>query len=57
MKKLLAQKQTFQKFRPYELGHIKIELINQNNLYGHYCTLKYLECILLIPSLIATTET
>ena len=57
MKKLPAQKQTFQKFRPYELGHIKIELINQNNLYGHYCTLKYLECILLIPSLIATTET
>ena len=30
MKKLLAQNQTFQKFRPYELGHIKIELINQD---------------------------
>ena len=30
MKKLLAQKQTFQKFRPYELGHMKIELINQD---------------------------
>ena len=23
MKKLLAQKQTFQKFKPYDLGHIK----------------------------------
>ena len=30
MKKVLAQKQTFQKFRPYELGYIKIELINQD---------------------------
>ena len=30
MKKLLAQKRTFQKFRPYELGHVKIELINQD---------------------------
>ena len=29
MKKLLAQKQTFQKFRLYELEHIKIQLINQ----------------------------
>ena len=32
MEKPLAQKQTFQKFRPYELGHIKIELINQNDM-------------------------
>ena len=30
MKKLLAQNQTFQNFRPYELGHIKMELINQD---------------------------
>ena len=30
MKKLPAQKQIFQKFRPYGLGHIKIELINQD---------------------------
>ena len=30
MKKLPAQKQTFQKFRTYELGHIKKELINQD---------------------------
>ena len=30
MKKLLVQKQTFQKIRPHELGHIKIELINQD---------------------------
>ena len=52
MKKLLARNQTFQKFRSYELGHIKIELINQDKWYGHNCTLKYLECILLIPSLI-----
>ena len=29
MKKLLAQKQTFQKFWPYELEHMKIELINR----------------------------
>ena len=31
MKKLLAHKQTFQKFRSYEQGHIKIELINGAN--------------------------
>ena len=30
MKNLLAQKQTVQKSRSYELGYIKIELINQN---------------------------
>ena len=30
MKELLVQKQTFQKFRPYEMGYIKIELINQD---------------------------
>ena len=29
MKELLVQKQTFQKLRPYELGYVKIELINQ----------------------------
>ena len=57
MKKLPAQKQIFQKFRPYELGHIKIELINQDKWYGHSCTIKYLERILLIPLLIATTGT
>ena len=57
MKTLLAQKQTFQKFRSYELGHIKIKLINEDKWYGHKCTLKYLECILLVPSLIATTGT
>ena len=31
MKKLLAQKQTFEKFKSYELGHIKIQLINGTN--------------------------
>ena len=30
MKKLLAQKQTFQKLRSYELGHLKTQLINQD---------------------------
>ena len=45
----------FQKFAPYGLGHIKIEVVNQGKWYGHNCTLKYLECILLIPSLITTT--
>ena len=30
MEKLLAKKQTFQKFRPYYLGRIKIELIDQD---------------------------
>ena len=30
MKKLVAQKQTFQKLRPYEQGHIRIELINED---------------------------
>ena len=30
MKKLPAQKQTFQRLRTYELGHIKKELINQD---------------------------
>ena len=55
MKKVLAQKHTFQKFRSYKLWHIKIELRNQEKWYGHNCTLKYLECILLIPSLITTT--
>ena len=55
MKKLLAQRQTFQKFRPYEVWHIKIELRNQGKWYGRNCTLKYLECFLLITSLITTT--
>ena len=40
MKKLQAEKQTFQKFRPYELWHIKIELRNQGKWYGHDFTLK-----------------
>ena len=40
MKKLQAEKQTFQKFRPYELWHIKIELRNQAKWYGHDFTLK-----------------
>ena len=40
MKKLQAEKQTFQKFRPYELWHIKVELRNQGKWYGHDCTLK-----------------
>ena len=51
-------------FRPYEIGHIKIELTNPDKLYGYTtiiimykCTLKNLECILLIPSLITTTGT
>ena len=35
MKKRLAQKQTFKKFRPYGLGHINLELINQQKWYGH----------------------
>ena len=56
MKKLQAEKQTFQKFRPYELWHIKIELRNQGKWYGHDRILKYLECILLIPSLKTTTR-
>ena len=30
MKKLPAENQTFQKFRPYELGYIKIEFKNQD---------------------------
>ena len=38
--KFLAQKQNFQKFMHYELGHMKIELINQDKWYGHNCTLK-----------------
>ena len=55
MKKLLAEKIFFEKFRPYELWHIQIEMRNQNKWYGHNCILKYLEYILLIPSLVATT--
>ena len=51
------EKKPFQKSRPYELGHIKIELINQDKWFGNDCTLKYLECILLIPALIATART
>ena len=57
LKKLLAQKQTFQKFRPYGLGHIKTELINQVKWYGHNFALNYLERILLIPSLKTITGT
>ena len=34
-----------------------LQLINQDKWYGHNCTLKYLECILLIPFLITTTGT
>ena len=30
MKKLLAQKQTFQKFQTYELWHTEIKLANQD---------------------------
>ena len=55
MKKLLAQKHFFQKFWSYDLWHIQIELRNQDKWYGHNCILKYLECILLIPSLVTTT--
>ena len=55
MKKLVAQKHTFQKFRPHKLWDKKIELRNQDKWYGHNFTLKYLECIFLIPSLVTTT--
>ena len=55
MKKLPAQKHFFQKFWPYNLWHIQIELRNQDKWYGHNSILKYLECILLIPSLVTTT--
>ena len=42
MKKLPAQKQTFQKFRPYELGNIKLELTNQDKLYRSQLSIKIL---------------
>ena len=57
MKKLLAKKQAFQKFSPYELEHIKKEMINLSKLYGHNCTLKHLECIFLILPLITASGT
>ena len=57
MKKHLAQKYTFQNFRYYGLGHIKMELINHDKWYGNNFPLKYLGCILLIPSLITRTGT
>ena len=55
MKKLLSEKHFFEKFRPDELRHIQIEMRNQDKWYGHNCILKYLEYILLIPSLVTTT--
>ena len=41
MEKLLAQKQTFQKLRLYELLHIRIELRNQGKWHSHNCVLKH----------------
>ena len=55
MKQFLAQEQTFQNFWSYELGRMKIELINQDKCYGHNCKLKYLKHVLLILPLITTT--
>ena len=45
MGKLLTKKENFQKYRNYEPGHIKIELIHQGKLYGQNCTLKYLDFV------------
>ena len=42
--KFSSSKITFQNFRPYGLGQIKIELINKS--YGYNFPLKYLESIL-----------
>ena len=42
MKKLPAQKQNFQKFRPYELGNIKSELTNKDKLYHSQLSIKIL---------------
>ena len=55
MEKLLAQKQTFQKLRLYELLHIRIELRNQGKWHSHNCVLKHLQYSLLIPSVVTIT--
>ena len=44
----IAQRSTFQKAKPYGLGHIKKELIKQGEWYGHDFPLIYLGYILVI---------
>ena len=53
----IAPRWTFQKAKPYLLGHIKKELVKQEKWYGHNFQLKYLEYILLILSLVSPIET
>ena len=57
MKKLLAQKKkTFQKFWPFELSYKK-KIDKPGQMIWLLLYIKYLEHILLIPSLITTTGT
>ena len=57
LEKASSSKINFQKAKPCGLGHIKIGLINFEKCYGQIFLMKYLECILVILSLITTTGT
>ena len=55
--KSCSSKLNFQKARPYEVWHIKIELINQNKWRDHNSLSKWLEYIFIILPMITGTGT